>query len=120
MKLQMQMNSKFKEADTSIKSGKSVIMITPPLDEDYWLFRVPLSDKQAIVGFPKFGTIGIGFQHEDYDWNTNFPYQCDALEIFNHIKDNKGDETIPDEDCIKAIQMIQLQARLLMKKESNK
>lgn len=60
-----------------------VIMITPALNEDYWAYRVRLSEKQAIVGFPKFGTIGIGFAVEDDDWNTNLPYSgCSAEEIF--------------------------------------
>lgn len=83
-----------------------LVSITPPIDEDYWLFRVALTEKQAVVGFPKFGTIGIGFAQEE-DWNTNLPYTCDAGQIFEHIKHNKGDESIPDEDCLTAIRMIQ-------------
>ena len=38
-----------------------VLMVTPALSESYWAYRVKLSDKQAMLGFPKFGTIGIGF-----------------------------------------------------------
>jgi len=53
------------------------IMMTPPINDEWWLFRVKLSDEQAVVGFPKFGTIGIGFAKED-DWNTNLPYTCDT------------------------------------------
>ena len=49
--------------------GRGVAMITPPIDEDYWAYRVRLSDTQSIVGFPKFGTVGIGFAVEE-DWNT--------------------------------------------------
>lgn len=79
---------------------------TPPIDKDYWAYRVKLGEVQAIVGFPKFLTIGIGFAHEE-DWNTNLPYTCDAGQIFEHIKHNKGDESIPDEDCLTAIRMIQ-------------
>lgn len=82
------------------------VMITPPIDENYWLMRVPLSDKQAIVCFPKFMQMGIGFQHEE-DWNTNLPSTCDAERIFNHIKHNKGDDTIPDDDCLAAIKLLQ-------------
>jgi hypothetical protein len=83
------------------------MMITPALTPDFWLYRVPLSDKQAIVCFPKFATlIGIGFQYEE-DWNTNLPHTCDAREIYEHIKHNKGDDGISDDDCVKAIEALQ-------------
>ncbi len=84
-------------------------MITPPINEDYWQYRVRLSDTQAIVGFPKFGTIGIGFAQEE-DWNTNFPYTAGADETYEHIAHNKGDDSITREDCIAAIRMIQERA----------
>ncbi|MBF6393887.1 hypothetical protein IU443_28570 [Nocardia farcinica] len=80
--------------------------ITPPIHEAYWAYRVRLSDRQAIVGFPKFSTIGIGFALEE-DWNTNLPYTCDTDEIFHHILDNKGDDSIADEDVHTAIAMVQ-------------
>ena len=51
-----------------------VLMVTPALSESYWAYRVKLSDKQAMLGFPKFGTIGIGFAIEE-DWNTNLPFR---------------------------------------------
>ena len=82
------------------------LMLTPPVNEDYWLFRVRLSDTQAIVGFPKFRTIGIGFAREE-DWNTNLPYTCGAAEIYDHIAHNKGDDAITREACIAAIEMVQ-------------
>ena len=81
------------------------VMVTPPVDEDFWLARVPVSRDQAIVCFPKFGTIGIGFQRET-DWNTNLPYTCKAQEILNHIKHNKGCNA-RDAKCLLAIQMLQ-------------
>lgn len=82
------------------------VMITPAIDEDYWTYRVRLSDRQAIVGFPKFGTIGIGFAQEE-DWNTNLPYTCDTEEIYDHIAHNKGDDAISRNDCLAAIRLIQ-------------
>lgn len=85
-------------------------MMTPAIDEDYWAYRVRLSDKQAIVGFPKFMTIGIGFAVEE-DWNTNFPYTVDTEETFQHIKRNKGDEAISDDDVRAAIALVQQAAR---------
>lgn len=81
------------------------ILVTPAIDEDYWLFRVPVSDKQAVVGFTKFGLLGIGFQHET-DWNKNLPSDCSAEEIYRHISVNKGDDLIPKTRCIQAIRLI--------------
>jgi hypothetical protein len=82
------------------------LMFTPPIDDDYWRWRVVVGDGQAIVGFPKFTTIGIGFAREE-DWNTNLPYTQTAEAIFEHIAHNKGDDSIPDERCIAAIRMVQ-------------
>ncbi|HQV15711.1 MAG TPA: hypothetical protein PK620_12405 [Denitromonas sp.] len=89
--------------------GNSVA-ITPPIDENFWMMRVPVSDRQAVVCFPKFFTVGIGFQHEE-DWNTNLPWTCGAAEIYEHIKHNKGDDGIADADCVKAIEMLQATLR---------
>jgi hypothetical protein len=86
--------------------GGGLIVMTPPINEDYWAYRVRLSDGQAIVGFPKFSTIGVGFAVEE-DWNTNFPYTCETEEIFQHIKHNKGDESIEDDDVRAAIKLVQ-------------
>lgn len=82
------------------------LLLAPPIDEDYWAWRVRLSDRQAIVGFPKFTTIGIGFAVED-DWNTNLPYTCPAEQIYDHIAHNKGDDAISAGDCLAAIRLIQ-------------
>lgn len=83
-----------------------IMQMTPPIDESYWEYRVMVSEKQAIVGFPKFGTVGVGFMLED-DWNSNLPCRiCTAEEIFDHIKHNKGDNAISDDDCLQAIRMI--------------
>ena len=109
--MKVQINSKFQEANTTFKVGNSAVIVTPPLDEDYWLFRVQLTEKQAIIGFPKFFTIGIGFQVEE-DWNTNLPYTCETEQIYKHIQHNKGDESISEENCLKAIKAIQKHARL--------
>ena len=69
------------------------VILTPLVDEDYWAYRVKLSDRQAVLGFPKFNTIGIGFAVEDASWNTNLSYTAPAEKIFDHIKRNKGDDS---------------------------
>src|ERR1039458_3804554 len=84
-------------------------LFTPPITEDYWAYRVIVGEHQAIVGFPKFSTVGIGFAVEE-DWNSNLPYRCDTDRIWNHIKHNKGSEDIPDEWCVEAIRLIQAAA----------
>lgn len=82
------------------------VHFTPPLSEEFWWARVPLGKSQAVVCFPKFTTIGIGFQHET-DWNTNLPYTEPAEEIFDHIKHNKGRCRADRETCLRAIRLLQ-------------
>jgi hypothetical protein len=86
--------------------GGGTALITPPVSEDYWTYRVRLTKTQSVIGFHKFGTIGIGFAVET-DWNTNLPYQCAAEEIYGHIAHNKGDDSISPLKCIEAIRLIQ-------------
>jgi hypothetical protein len=102
------------QQDKTVHAGPA--MITPLIDEDYWQYRVRLSAAQAIVGFPKFFTTGIGFAQEE-DWNTNLPYTCDAEKIYDHIAHNKGDDSISREDCIAAIRLIQDAARAARENE---
>jgi len=80
------------------------IMVTPDIDENYWSFRVKVSENQAVVAFPKFGTVGIGF-HKEEDWNTNLPFDCEDKEIYNHIKHNAG-EKIPKKRVVEAIRIL--------------
>lgn len=96
------------QTDCTPRIGRAIL--TPAIDEDYWAYRVRLSAEQAVVGFPKFGTIGIGFAVEE-DWNSNLPYRVDTEEIFQHIKHNKGDEAIADDDVRAAIELIRQAAR---------
>ncbi|KKN16069.1 hypothetical protein LCGC14_0979580 [marine sediment metagenome] len=91
--------------------GAGAIMVTPPINEDYWCFRVRLGEEgQAIVGFPKFGGIGVGFAQEE-DWNSNLPFVCAASYIYGHIAHNKGPEAITASECIEAIEMVREAAR---------
>lgn len=85
--------------------GRVVAEFTPPIDEDYWLARVDVGGGQALVAFPKFGTIGIGFAREE-DWNTNLPYSCEPAEIYSHIKHNRGKAKATDDECVRAIEML--------------
>lgn len=97
------------QSDTGIISAS--IAMTPSIGENYWSYRVIVGEYQAIVGFPKFFTVGIGFAVED-DWNTNLPYTCTTETIWEHIRDNKGDDRIPDEWCLQAIRMVQEAAQI--------
>jgi hypothetical protein len=109
MKLELEVKG---QVDKTVVVG--AVVMTPLIDEDYWIARVKVSKDQAVVCFPKFGTIGIGFQVET-DWNTNLPYTCSALEIFKHIKDNKG-KGPTDVDCVEAITMLQAFAKSELQK----
>ena len=81
------------------------LSLTPAIDEGYWSYRVVLSERQAVVAFPKFFTVGIGFAVEE-DWNTNLPYTCEAEEIAEHILHNKGDDSISDDAVVEAIRLL--------------
>ena len=95
------------QGDEQSTIAGGAVMVTPPLDENYWILRVPLSKAQAVVCFPKFGVIGIGFAKEDEDWNTNLPSTCKPEEIRDHIICNKGDPDISDSDVLAAIVLLQ-------------
>lgn len=96
------------------------ILVTPAISEDFWLFRVKLNGAgQAILGFPKFFTVGIGFAKET-DWNTNLPYGCTTEEIYNHIKHNKGDSKIPKARVLEAIRLVQSAAKAVKEPQQEK
>jgi hypothetical protein len=105
----IEINSNFVEASTTFQAGETggLLMITPPIDENYFIARVPLFKDQAIVIFPKFGTIGCGFAKEAEDWNTNLPLSTTADRLYEHIKVNKHYDEITDEQCIAAIRELQ-------------
>ena len=93
----------------SASVGDSTVLVTPPITDDYWKYRVRVADGQAVVGFPKFGTIGVGFAEEE-DWNTNLPYTMDADSIRRHIWHNRApldDSTESVSLVVRAIEMIQ-------------
>ena len=106
-KLVLEVNQRYIDPEKSkFQLGRATVLVTPPLDEDYWQFRVKVDKDQAIVGFPKFSSIGIGFSKED-DYNTNLPSDTPTNKLWNHIKRNKYFTSIPDEICIRAIKMVQ-------------
>jgi len=107
-KLVLELNSKKVPNRTGVygsKDGGPVGFASPDVDEDYWVVRVPVSKTQAVVGFPKYFTIGIGFQHEKADSNVNLPFCSSVDRIYLHIEKNR-DGASPDR-CKKAIRMIQ-------------
>jgi len=78
-----------RDATPAYAVDDSIVLFTPPVSADYWAYRVRVAEGQAVLGFGKFGTIGIGFAVED-DWNTNLPYTQDTDAIVNHIWHNRG------------------------------
>jgi hypothetical protein len=87
------------------------VMLPPPPDADYWVYRVRVSDEQAVLGFPKYSrSLAVGFAHEE-DWNTNLPHWMDAHDILEHIGDNRGSASISDATILAAIRLIQDAAR---------
>lgn len=103
----LELERRYQENASRVAPG---LLMTPLVGEGYWAYRVKLGDKQAVLGFPKFHTIGIGFAQET-DWNTNLPYSVGTEEIFRHIAHNKGDDSIGDDDVREAIRLVQAAAR---------
>jgi hypothetical protein len=118
-KLVLECRKEFNKDNGIINMGNAVIMITPPLDEDYWIMRIKLYRNQALVAFPKFGLIGVGFAIES-DWNTNLPYQTSPERLYEHIKINKKYDQLTKERCIEAIILLQAACKQYEKEKAEK
>jgi len=103
-KLKLEYRERF-NGEVTFKAENNTVMITPPIDEYYWTFKIPLHKEQALVAFHKFGTLGIGFAIED-DWNTNLPYTCDTNKIADHIWHNRKYPQITKKILIEAIEIL--------------
>jgi hypothetical protein len=110
MNLQLEYRDKFDGGISTYTDGRITALITPVIGEDYWVFRIKLFKDQALLAFPKFRTLGIGFALEE-DWNTNLIYLATPRTIFNHIKCNKKYKEITDQECIAAIKVLQKACR---------
>lgn len=85
---------------------------SPIVTEDYWLFRVRLVKDQALLAFPKIGLLGVGFAIEEAEWNRNLPLVVDADEdrfevIWDHIKINKKYPSITKAMVFEALGLIE-------------
>jgi hypothetical protein len=103
--LVLEVNSKHVKDKTRLNANVMMMTLDTSAD-DYWLARVKVSETQAVIAFPKFGIVGIGFEREE-DWNTNLPASCEAEQIYDHIKHNRGDKRITKAKCLAAIRMLQ-------------
>ncbi len=112
----VEFNTRFQPADDTLLLGDKLVMFTPSVGKANWLFRVKLFKDQAILGFPKFGTIGIGSAIEEADSNTNLPYSLYPEQIYSHIKANKKYDEITKEDCIQAIGLVIKHSKAFMSK----
>lgn len=98
-----------KNETPEVAVGGVTLVMTPPISDDYWAYRVRVANGQAVLGFPKYGTIGIGFAVEN-DWNSNLPYWCGNEEIYKHIAHNRGTPDLSEAVCRRAIELIQAAA----------
>jgi len=103
--MKVEVNTSLLKDNSAFKIGSSLVMMTPPINSDYWLFRVHLFKDQYVQAFPKFTTLGIGFALED-DWNTNLPYSQTPDDLYNHIEHNKKYDEITREMAIEAIALL--------------
>lgn len=114
--LELEFRDGYHGKNHTFKVGNTTVMMTPMIDEDYWVFRVKLHEDQAVIAFPKFSTMGIGFAQEE-DWNTNLPYRCQTKNICAHIWENRKYEEITRPMVMKAIQMLQKASKYYMENE---
>ena len=117
MELKLEYRNTFKETNTNFKISNTKIMVTPPINEDYWVFRVRLYKDQSVIAFPKFGLMGIGFAIEEDDWNVNLPSNAKAEEICEHIWDNHKYDEITKEQCTEAIEILRKASKYYMEYE---
>lgn len=95
-------------ADREQRAQESGIRIVGEnLTEDDPMIAVRLQNEQRLAGFPKFGTWGLGFWNYDHDANCNLPFDCPALEIWEHIKRNSA-VAVHQDEVIKAIELLQV------------
>jgi hypothetical protein len=105
-KLTVEYKKGFEPCKDSINTGKVLIMFTPAINQDYYIMRVVLYKDQALVAFPKFSLIGVGFAIES-DWNTNLPYQTETERLYEHIKVNKKYRAITKQTCLEGLKLLQ-------------
>jgi hypothetical protein len=118
-KLKLEFRNEFNKEQGIFQVGGGVVMMTPMLDEDYWVFRIQLHKDQSLLAFPKFWTMGIGFAKEE-DWNTNLPYTCTTYEIYKHILKNKKYKEITAKGLMQAIETLQKASKYYMENEVTK
>lgn len=94
------------EPETALVDPEAPILERRPPNKDQWVYRIKLSAQQAMIGFPRDGTIEIAFENETV-LDRSVPYNLFAPDlIYDHIQVNKGDDGIWDDTCIQAIQFI--------------
>ncbi len=121
MNLVLEYNSSCVDKTIICSSDQFSFIMTPSINgNEDWLFRVKVSDKQAIISFPKLSTLGVGFAQENKDWNRNLPCTCETQTVWNHIKGNKGDDSISDQDCVEAIKIVCEASRQYLETDKNK
>ena len=118
-KLVVEYKEGFQPSKDCINTGKVIIMFTPAINKDYYIMRVVLYKDQALVAFPKFGLIGVGFALES-DWNTNLPYQTSPERLYEHIKVNKKYRAITKETCIEGLKLLQAACKQYEKEKKEK
>jgi hypothetical protein len=106
-KLTVEYKKGFEPSKDCIRLSGGVIMFTPAINQDYYIMRVVLYKDQALVAFPKFGLIGVGFAIEEGSWNTNLPYDVEAERLYKHIRCNKKYRAITKQTCLEGLKLLQ-------------
>lgn len=110
MAVHLDLQTRDQQDRSLIHTSLGVLSLGTSGGDDYWTYRVPLTERQAVIGFPVHGTTGIGFATGET--GVHLPYRAGTEQIMRHIGKYKGDPEIPDEAVRAAIVLIQLRATM--------
>lgn len=105
--MQIETNTNIKEAEKILSQGLYNALFQGLIrGKKLYMFKIQMYQDQYLLAFPKFGKLAIGFSQEKV-FNLNLPYDCDAEQIFERISPNKRYKNITNEQCLKAIKLLQ-------------
>ena len=85
--------------------SRALLMITAPLQDDCWLFRVRLAKDIVLAAVPVFGGININLQSKKAG-NSYMPYEAKGADILDTFCACTTNSPL-DGKCLKATKMLQ-------------
>jgi hypothetical protein len=85
--------------------SRALLMITAPLQDDCWLFRVRLAEDIVLAAVPVFGGVNINLQSKE-SVECYMPYEAEGADILDTFRARTKNAQL-DGKCLKAIDMLQ-------------